>query len=77
MLNVPEYNLPNDGEEQDRQDFQHALYEIVLNGKLALAPILSPENALDIGTGTGIVRKFRLVPRSQPCSTFRGSSCSC
>lgn len=52
---APEYNLPNDGEEQDRQDFQHALYEIILDGRLALAPIgSSPQFALDIGTGTGI-----------------------
>ncbi|ETS73815.1 hypothetical protein PFICI_14761 [Pestalotiopsis fici W106-1] len=49
-----EYNLPNDGEEQDRQDFQHALYEIILDGRLALAPIESPHYALEIGTGTGI-----------------------
>ncbi|KAK6216099.1 hypothetical protein LQW54_003875 [Pestalotiopsis sp. IQ-011] len=52
---APEYNLPNDGEEQDRQDFQHALYEIILDGRLTLAPIgSSPRFALDIGTGTGI-----------------------
>ncbi|KAI1849703.1 hypothetical protein JX266_004652 [Neoarthrinium moseri] len=49
-----EYSLPNDGEEQDRQDFQHTLYSILLDGKLATAPVNSPRHVLDIGTGTGI-----------------------
>ena len=46
--------MPNDGEEQDRQDFQHALVSIVLDNRLACAPIVSPRHVLDIGTGTGI-----------------------
>lgn len=35
-------------------DVQHALACALLDGKLALAPIASPLNVLDIGTGTGI-----------------------
>lgn len=48
------YSLPNDGEEQDRLDFQHMILDIVLDGRLATAPIGSPAYVLDIGTGTGI-----------------------
>jgi hypothetical protein len=40
--------------EQDRLDFQHACFLIMTGGVLALAPISSPRNVLDIGTGTGI-----------------------
>lgn len=49
-----EYALPNDGEEQNRQDFNHALYELLLDGALAAAPFKDPQYVLDIGTGTGI-----------------------
>ncbi|KAK2600667.1 hypothetical protein N8I77_010187 [Diaporthe amygdali] len=35
-------------------DFSHALYRLMLDDKLAAAPIREPEHALDIGTGTGI-----------------------
>ncbi|KAH9906952.1 S-adenosyl-L-methionine-dependent methyltransferase [Xylariomycetidae sp. FL2044] len=49
-----EYMLPNDLEEQRRLDFSHAIYRLILNNRLAVAPIRSPECALDIGTGTGI-----------------------
>ena len=53
--NATEYELPNDGEEQDRQDFQHMLCLLMLEGKLGEAPIAdSPRHVLDIGTGTGI-----------------------
>lgn len=48
------YSLPNDGEEQDRQDFIHHIYRLILDGKLGLAPIDSPKHVLDIATGTGI-----------------------
>jgi ubiquinone/menaquinone biosynthesis C-methylase UbiE len=40
--------------EQDRLDFQHAGTMIVLEGKLAWAPVDSPNTALDIACGTGI-----------------------
>lgn len=49
-----EYLLPNDSAEQDRLDFSHEIYRLILDNKLAEAPIRSPEYALDIGTGTGI-----------------------
>ncbi|KAH8653734.1 S-adenosyl-L-methionine-dependent methyltransferase [Xylariales sp. PMI_506] len=48
------YILPNDGEEQDRLDFQHTLTDIILGGQQYLAPIQSPCYVLDIGAGTGI-----------------------
>lgn len=38
-----------------RQDMQHKMWSITLDGKLHLAPIdPNLQNALDIGTGTGI-----------------------
>lgn len=46
--------MPNDEEEQDRLDFQHAVIGMVLNGKLTAAPVQSPAYVLDIGAGTGI-----------------------
>lgn len=50
-----QYEFPNDELELDRLDFQHHLYYIRLEGKLFLAPISnSPQNVLDVGTGTGI-----------------------
>lgn len=49
------YMLPNDVVEQDRLDLQHALFAVLLNQKLFLAPLgENPQNILDIGTGTGI-----------------------
>lgn len=51
-----EYSLPNDGEEQDRQDLQHGMCLQIMDGRLADAPIdrKSTSHVLDIGTGTGI-----------------------
>lgn len=46
--------LPNDEREQDRLDLQHHSFRIMLNGKLGLAPIQSPNRVLDLATGTGI-----------------------
>ncbi|UNI13582.1 hypothetical protein JDV02_000311 [Purpureocillium takamizusanense] len=48
------YLLPNDGAEQDRLDLQHAAVSLLLDGKLAWAPVVEPKNVLDVGTGTGI-----------------------
>lgn len=40
--------------EQDRLDFQHQGFKVLLGGKLYLAPITNPRHVLDIATGTGI-----------------------
>ena len=49
------YLIPNDEMENDRLDFQHAVFLRSLGGKLHLAPIPGDvQNVLDIGTGTGI-----------------------
>lgn len=49
------YVLPNDEQEQDRQDLLHHVRNLVLNGALFRAPLEnSIQRALDIGTGTGI-----------------------
>ncbi|KAK8054364.1 S-adenosyl-L-methionine-dependent methyltransferase [Apiospora saccharicola] len=48
------YYLPNDPKEQDRLDFQHEVYKLLLKGRLHLAPIRDPRHVLDLGTGTGI-----------------------
>jgi SAM-dependent methyltransferase len=50
----PEYLLPNDGEEQERQDLNHAIYKLIFDGGLAAAPVDDAVHVLDIGTGTGI-----------------------
>ena len=47
--------VPNDELENDRLDFQHAIFQRTLGGKLHLAPIPKDvQNVLDVGTGTGI-----------------------
>lgn len=47
--------LPNDEQEQDRLDFLHHIFLLILGGKLYDAPLDStPARVLDIGTGTGI-----------------------
>ncbi|KAJ5140513.1 hypothetical protein N7448_003921 [Penicillium atrosanguineum] len=49
------YVLPNDEQEQDRQDLLHHVRNLVLNGALFRAPVGKDiQRALDIGTGTGI-----------------------
>ena len=49
------YLIPNDEVENDRLDFQHAMFLRTIGGKLHLAPVpKNPQNVLDIGTGTGI-----------------------
>ncbi|KAG4434030.1 hypothetical protein IFR05_010484 [Cadophora sp. M221] len=52
--NSGKYMLPNDEREQDRLDLQHHSFRVMLNGKLGLAPIKSPNRVLDLATGTGI-----------------------
>lgn len=49
-----QYEFPNDAQEMDRLDLQHHMYGLLLSGELFLAPIKTPQNVLDIGTGTGI-----------------------
>ncbi|CAD6442425.1 ce38a3c4-4cb8-4bcf-8559-aec471d2970a [Sclerotinia trifoliorum] len=46
--------MPNDDDEQDRMDLLHHVFNLVLDGKLYLAPIEDPQRVLDVGTGTGI-----------------------
>lgn len=41
-------------EEQDRLDLQHASFELVLGGRLGLAPVGEPKFVIDVATGTGI-----------------------
>ncbi|OQD91154.1 hypothetical protein PENANT_c001G07753 [Penicillium antarcticum] len=49
------YMMPNDEEEQDRMDITHHIWLMLLGGELYNAPIQSsPQNILDLGTGTGI-----------------------
>lgn len=49
------YVLPEDEQEQERLDLQHAMFLQTLGGKLFLAPIdVGPHEVLDLGTGTGI-----------------------
>lgn len=46
--------MPIDQQEQHRNDIQHAKFTLLLDNKLHLAPIThSPQNILDLGTGTG------------------------
>ncbi|KAK6214259.1 hypothetical protein LQW54_004485 [Pestalotiopsis sp. IQ-011] len=49
------HRLRNFQPEQDRLDFQHQMFIMALDGRLALAPMTSsPSTVLDVGTGTGI-----------------------
>jgi hypothetical protein len=45
---------PNDDDANEQQDLAHHMYNLTLDRKLHLAPIESPQNILDLGTGTGI-----------------------
>ncbi|RDW63390.1 hypothetical protein BP6252_10935 [Coleophoma cylindrospora] len=50
-----QYAYPNDELEKDRLDLQHHIYKLMLDGRLYLSPVDNNlQNALDIGTGTGI-----------------------
>lgn len=46
------YFLPKDDQEVNRLDFQHYLFRYALKGNYA-APLTTPTNILDVGTGTG------------------------
>ncbi|CRG90736.1 methyltransferase, putative [Talaromyces islandicus] len=47
------YIMPNDLQEQNKLMLVHLCYELVLDGRLHLAPLNDPRDALDIGTGRG------------------------
>lgn len=51
-----EYHLPNDENEQDRLDMQHAIYRYALDDRLYLAPVPKGQlhDVLDVGCGTGL-----------------------
>lgn len=56
---------PNDESAQDQQDLSHHLWVLTLKGELYLAPIKTPQQILDLGTGTGyVVGSSRYRPRT-------------
>ncbi|KAF4126530.1 Conserved hypothetical, protein [Geosmithia morbida] len=49
------YPIPNDDQEQDREDMKHAMFMELMDGQLFYAPIGDdPRVILDVGTGTGL-----------------------
>ncbi|KAH0429189.1 methyltransferase domain-containing protein [Colletotrichum camelliae] len=49
------YNYPNDDEENSRLELQHRIWNLTLDGELALCPAhKTAKHVLDMGTGTGI-----------------------
>ncbi|KAK3356533.1 S-adenosyl-L-methionine-dependent methyltransferase [Lasiosphaeria hispida] len=48
------YLIPNDEPEQEREDMKHAMVVHICEGRLHFAPLVDPQEVLDIGTGTGI-----------------------
>jgi hypothetical protein len=49
------YNFPNDNSEQEREDMKHAMLSLLCDGQLHFAPFHeTPQEILDMGTGTGI-----------------------
>ncbi|ORY65491.1 S-adenosyl-L-methionine-dependent methyltransferase [Pseudomassariella vexata] len=73
--NEGKYLLPNNGAEQDRLDFQHAAFTILLGDRLTLAPIpKNPQHVLDVATGTGI-RAIEFADKS-PLSHITGTDLS-
>ncbi|KAK4159806.1 putative methyltransferase [Cladorrhinum sp. PSN259] len=49
------YPIPNDDQEQNREDMKHAMMMELTDGKLFLAPIGdNSQKIMDVGTGTGI-----------------------
>ncbi|KAK0636120.1 S-adenosyl-L-methionine-dependent methyltransferase [Bombardia bombarda] len=66
------YLLPNDQQEQDRLDLQHALFVITTHGKLFIAPLADDvKNILDIATGTGVwaIEMAQQYPNAQILGT--------
>lgn len=49
-----EYWGPNDERQNEALDLHHHMTLMMHDGKLHLAPLKDPQNALDVGTGTGI-----------------------
>ena len=48
------YPIPNDNEEQNREDMKHTMLLELMDGQLFYAPIGdNPQQILDVGTGTG------------------------
>lgn len=48
------YPIPNDDQEQDREDMKHAMLMELTDGTLFFSPVGdNPQSILDIGTGTG------------------------
>lgn len=69
-----EYAFPNDEEEQERLDMQHAMHTLLMENKLFWAPIdPKPQRILDLGTGTGkpTLSNYHYVP---PQLIFRQES---
>lgn len=53
------YPIPNDDQEQDREDMKHAMLMELTDGTLFYSPIGEhPQSILDIGTGTGELVAF-------------------
>lgn len=46
--------FPDDEQEQERLDVKYAAIHLTYGNKLYFAPLEDPQNALDVGTGTGI-----------------------
>lgn len=47
------YYIPNDEEEQCRQQMLDGVYLHILNDELTTVPLLNPRKILDVGCGTG------------------------
>ncbi|KAH8646205.1 S-adenosyl-L-methionine-dependent methyltransferase [Xylariales sp. PMI_506] len=71
VANDQKYLIPNDTEEHRRLDLQHVMFKLLLDGKLYLAPIESPNYVLDIATGTG--RWARQFAAQHPASKVIGT----
>lgn len=53
------YPIPNDDQEQDREDMKHAMLMELTDGALFFSPVGdNPQSILDIGTGTGMYHLF-------------------
>jgi len=49
------YPIPNDDQEQNREDMKHAMMLELTDGRLFFSPIdKNPQKIIDIGTGTGV-----------------------